>query len=179
MRRWIFIAVVLLVGSVSANGQTEVVIDLSDPANVATGIPVGTVSITIINMIPGKEYSVTTKVEPIIEAPVSIAAAKKATTTPPAPTPITAHALPSPADCAALVLTAEKAVKDATTAKELAGVIAGIRKEGSDTGCANVTAVADTACQKELTTAKAAIAKATTEAEMAVATARLRAIRSV
>lgn len=65
----------------SADEPKQLMIDLKDGGNVVWQVAPGEYEIRIINMLPGKQYNITTAVRPIVEAPVSIAEAKKATTT--------------------------------------------------------------------------------------------------
>jgi hypothetical protein len=85
MRGFPYALILMFAATASAFAQTELTIDLKDAGNVSVQVPPGQYTIKIINMVPGKQYDVTTEVKPIIEAPVSIAEAKKVT--PPATKP--------------------------------------------------------------------------------------------
>jgi hypothetical protein len=78
----VVLALSLALAASAAFAQTELTIDLKDTGTIALPVAPGDYTIRIINMIPGKQYNVTTVVAPVIEAPISIAAAKVAVTPP-------------------------------------------------------------------------------------------------
>ncbi|PYQ29982.1 MAG: hypothetical protein DMF56_09660 [Acidobacteria bacterium] len=103
----VVLAFSLALAASAAFAQNELTIDLKDTGTIALPVAPGDYTIRIINVIPGKQYNVTSVISPVIEAPISIAAAKVAVTPPATPAPAALPggplaAAPLPPTCAQL-----------------------------------------------------------------------------
>jgi len=132
MKRVVLALFVAIVATTSAFPQTELKIDLKDAGNVSVQVPPGEYRITIINMLPGRRYNVTSEVKPIVEEPVSIAQTKTEIVAPVADAQ--PEALPSPGsiDCNTIL----NGVATTNDAGELAPCIDDARARNLDVAAA-------------------------------------------
>jgi hypothetical protein len=174
----VVLALSLALAASAAFAQTELTIDLKDTGTIALPVAPGDYTVRIINMIPGKQYNVTTVISPVVEAPISIAAAKVAVT-PPAPPPPAAppglRAAPPapPPTCAALQTGLDTAVagEDGAT---LAARISATTAEASRLTPA-CTLITTHACARLLALATTRFTSASTPAEQKAAIIDIRA----
>lgn len=183
MRRVVF-ALFLVLSTASAFAQKELTIDLKDTGIITVPVARGDYTVRIIDKVIGKQYDVTADIRPILEAPVSIAEAKKPPAAPAAPSSTAQAAIgqlrtianSSSPNCTTVLDEAKKAFKAATTAEERRDAILAAREAAKQSGCPDVSKYADEQCADLLKTAQTAIAAADTEAKMALATAPLRVL---